>query len=168
MSAVKQFLLNLKARVLAALQEAWVTEPTLIMAAAVSVLAAIAAAVHVSIKQGTVELVVSIVLPLVVGALLRKKVTPVNAVRAVALARLGSKRHVVGAFLFHRTALATRKRIERLQAEAVAEEREPEDTEPAREALKARYGGEVTPTSKLTIKRATHKERGRWVILVVS
>lgn len=168
MTPIRQFLLKLKERAIAALKEAWYTEPTMVQAAVVSALVAIAAALHLAIKQGLIEVLVSVLLPLVAGAALRRVVTPVNKAKAVALAKLGSHRHVVGVFLFHRTALVGRARIERLQAAALAEEHEPEDTEPAREALRARYTGEVTATSKLAIKHATHKERGRWVILASS
>jgi hypothetical protein len=165
--AVLELLNKVGVRLVAAVQEAWFSEPVAISSAVAAALVAIAGAAGVVIKAGTAEVIATVLIPIVLGAWARSKVTPTKVGRVVALAKLGSQRHVVAVFLFKRTALVGRKRIERLQAKALAEGGGtwPPTDEPERQTLYERFAGEVTPESKLSIKRATHKERGRWVVL---
>jgi hypothetical protein len=166
---VKQLLQALYKRALAALQEAWFTEPTMVVAGTVSAVIALASAFGVVLHPQTVELIVGFLLPIALGALLRTQVKPVNAQRAVALVRLGSRRHVISVHFWRRTALLGKAYAERLQAAAVAEGGGdwPPTDEPERQTLYEAFHGAVTPTSKLRIVKATHSERGRWIVLVV-
>lgn len=175
MATVKQtpsktltLLVGLKVRAIAALREAWYTEPSVILTGSVSAIVALAAAFGVVISPSVAELVAGVVVPLLIGAALRTQARPVNAAKALALAQIGSRRRVVGVYLFRRTALVARKRDERLQAAALDEGGSawPPTDEPDRQTLYERFHGLVTPTSKLEIRKATHSERGRWVVLV--
>jgi hypothetical protein len=120
MAAIKQFLLSLKPRVIAALQEAWATEPAAITLGAVAAIEAAGAAFHVVIGTGTAQTVAGVVLPIIFGALLtRSKVRP--AVNSVSLDVVGSgpRHRVVSHHRLRRRARAERNRIKRLQREAV-------------------------------------------------
>lgn len=76
MAKIKQFLLKLKEKAVAALKEAWWTEPAMVTSGVVSAIIALAAALGVVVPAHTIELVVGFFLPMVVGAVIRSQVQP--------------------------------------------------------------------------------------------
>jgi len=168
-SALIGLLVLVKERLIAALQEVWFSEPTAVIAGAVAAVTAVASALGVVLHQSTAELIVTVLIPIAVGALARRTTTSTKAGRVFALARAGTHRHVISVHFWRRTALLARRADERLQAAALAEGGSgwPPTDEPERQTLYARFAGAVTPSSKLEVRKATHSERGRWVVLVV-
>lgn len=70
--------------------------------------------------------------------------------------------HVISTHFWRRTARAARKSYLALQAAAIAESSIPEDTEPARQALRA-LG--ATTTSHFVVKPAHSARRGRYEVV---
>jgi hypothetical protein len=87
MVKVKQFLLKLKEKAVMALKEAWWTEPALVTSGVVSAVVALAAAVGVIVPAHTIELVVSFLLPIAIGGIIRSQVQPVAGREALSKAR---------------------------------------------------------------------------------
>jgi hypothetical protein len=73
---VKQLLLKLKEKAITAVQAAWSAEPAMVISGTVSAIVAVATAFGVVLHPQTVELVVGLILPIILGALIRSRVTP--------------------------------------------------------------------------------------------
>jgi hypothetical protein len=117
MAALKQFLLELKERVITALKEAWTNEPTAIVTAVVAGVVTIGAAFGVVIPKQTVEVIVPLVIPILLGGLVvRSQVRPTGpSAKAIQL-----RNRVVSRHRLRRRARAQRARIEGLQRAAGA------------------------------------------------
>lgn len=70
------FLRALKERVAEALNEAWLTEPARVISITVSAVTGVLAAAGISIASGTIEVLVELAIPLVLGELIRSQVAP--------------------------------------------------------------------------------------------
>jgi hypothetical protein len=115
MSKIKELLTKAKDKLLSAARELWETEPAVVSGAVVSVLIGVAATFKVVVPAHTVELVVGLLLPLLLGGAIRTQVRP--AVNSVTLDVLGSSphNHVISHHRLRRRARAERNRIEALQ-----------------------------------------------------
>lgn len=87
MAKVKQFLLKLKEKAVAALKEAWWTEPAMVTSGVVSAIVALSAALGLVVPAHTVELIVGFLLPMVVGAVIRSQVRPAAGRNTISKAR---------------------------------------------------------------------------------